>query len=32
MVVQIPGGKIEESCVLKGVMINKDVTHSKMRR
>ena len=30
--VQIPGGEIEESTVLKGVMINKDVTHAKMRR
>ncbi|XP_037939779.1 T-complex protein 1 subunit gamma [Teleopsis dalmanni] len=29
---KIPGGSIEESCVLKGVMINKDVTHPKMRR
>eukprot|EP00042_Codosiga_hollandica_P029776 m.167387 g.167387 ORF g.167387 m.167387 type:complete len:573 (+) comp53168_c0_seq1:407-2125(+) len=29
---KIPGGEIEESCVLKGVMINKDVTHPKMRR
>lgn len=29
---KIPGGAIEESCVLNGVMINKDVTHSKMRR
>ncbi|BFF91630.1 T-complex protein 1 subunit gamma [Drosophila madeirensis] len=29
---KIPGGAIEESCVLKGVMINKDVTHPKMRR
>jgi len=29
---KIPGGAIEESCVLKGVMINKDVTHAKMRR
>jgi T-complex protein 1 subunit gamma len=29
---QIPGGEIEESCVLRGVMINKDVTHAKMRR
>jgi T-complex protein 1 subunit gamma len=30
--VQIPGGEIEESCVLDGVMVNKDVTHPKMRR
>ena len=29
---KIPGGEIEESRVLKGVMFNKDVTHSKMRR
>lgn len=29
---KIPGGSIEESCVLSGVMINKDVTHPKMRR
>jgi len=29
---KIPGGSIDESCVLKGVMINKDVTHPKMRR
>ncbi|KAH8332122.1 hypothetical protein KR074_002482 [Drosophila pseudoananassae] len=29
---KIPGGAIEESTVLKGVMINKDVTHPKMRR
>merc|ERR1719244_1219468 len=29
---KIPGGLIEESCVLDGVMVNKDVTHSKMRR
>lgn len=29
---KIPGGNIEESCVLSGVMINKDVTHPKMRR
>ncbi|XP_075145426.1 chaperonin containing TCP1 subunit 3 [Haematobia irritans] len=29
---KIPGGSIEESCVLKGVMVNKDVTHPKMRR
>lgn len=29
---KIPGGAIEDSCVLKGVMINKDVTHPKMRR
>uniref|UniRef100_A0A0K8TS67 T-complex protein 1 subunit gamma n=1 Tax=Tabanus bromius TaxID=304241 RepID=A0A0K8TS67_TABBR len=29
---KIPGGSIEESYVLRGVMINKDVTHPKMRR
>lgn len=29
---KIPGGSIDESCVLKGVMLNKDVTHPKMRR
>jgi len=29
---KIPGGEIEESRVLKGVMLNKDVTHAKMRR
>lgn len=29
---KIPGGSIDESCVLKGVMLNKDVTHAKMRR
>ena len=29
---KIPGGTIEESEVLQGVMINKDVTHPKMRR
>lgn len=29
---KIPGGSIEDSSVLKGVMINKDVTHPKMRR
>lgn len=29
---QIPGGSIEDSYVLRGVMINKDVTHPKMRR
>lgn len=26
---KIPGGEIEESCVLSGVMVNKDVTHRK---
>ncbi|KAI9659228.1 MAG: T-complex protein 1 subunit gamma [Alyxoria varia] len=29
---KIPGGQIEDSCVLKGVMLNKDITHPKMRR
>nr|XP_033781093.1 T-complex protein 1 subunit gamma [Geotrypetes seraphini] len=29
---KIPGGIIEDSCVLRGVMINKDITHPKMRR
>ncbi|CAG9317801.1 unnamed protein product [Blepharisma stoltei] len=29
---KIPGGDIEESRVLRGVMFNKDVTHPKMRR
>lgn len=29
---KIPGGTLEDSTVLKGVMINKDVTHPKMRR
>uniref|UniRef100_V9KQG5 T-complex protein 1 subunit gamma n=1 Tax=Callorhinchus milii TaxID=7868 RepID=V9KQG5_CALMI len=29
---KIPGGFIHESCVLRGVMINKDVTHARMRR
>lgn len=29
---KIPGGTIEDSAVLKGVMINKDVTHPKMKR
>jgi len=29
---KIPGGEIEDSTVLKGVMFNKDTTHSKMRR
>lgn len=29
---KIPGGSVEESRVLSGVMINKDVTHPKMRR
>jgi T-complex protein 1 subunit gamma len=29
---KVPGGEIEESKVLSGVMLNKDVTHPKMRR
>lgn len=29
---KIPGGELEDSRVLKGVMVNKDVTHPKMRR
>jgi len=29
---KIPGGRIEDSYVLKGIMLNKDVTHQKMRR
>jgi T-complex protein 1 subunit gamma len=29
---KVPGGEIEDSRVLRGVMINKDVTHPKMRR
>lgn len=29
---KVPGGAIEESEVLQGVMINKDVTHAKMKR
>lgn len=29
---KIPGGAIEDSTVLKGVMVNKDVTHPKMKR
>lgn len=29
---KVPGGSIEESCVLSGVMLNKDITHPKMRR
>ena len=29
---KIPGGSIEDSTVLKGVMVNKDVTHPKMKR
>lgn len=29
---KIPGGSIDDSAVLKGVMLNKDVTHPKMSR
>jgi len=29
---KIPGGEIDDCTVLNGVMFNKDVTHSKMRR
>ena len=29
---QVPGGTIEDSRVLDGVMFNKDVTHPRMRR
>ncbi|GAA5835715.1 hypothetical protein JCM11251_007404 [Rhodosporidiobolus azoricus] len=29
---KVPGGEIEDSQVLDGVMLNKDVTHPKMRR
>jgi len=29
---KVPGGEIEQSEVLSGVMLNKDVTHPKMRR
>ncbi|KAI9204733.1 chaperonin Cpn60/TCP-1 family [Polychytrium aggregatum] len=29
---KVPGGEIDESCVLNGIMVNKDVTHPKMRR
>lgn len=29
---KIPGGSVEESKILRGVMLNKDVTHPKMRR
>lgn len=29
---KIPGGSIDDSTVLRGVMLNKDVTHPKMRR
>ncbi|XP_051901697.1 T-complex protein 1 subunit gamma [Pristis pectinata] len=29
---KVPGGFIHDSCVLRGVMLNKDVTHPRMRR
>lgn len=29
---KVPGGEIEQSCVLSGVMVNKDITHPNMRR
>lgn len=29
---KIPGGDLDESCVLDGVMFNKDLVHPKMRR
>ncbi|KAJ6650235.1 hypothetical protein lerEdw1_013487 [Lerista edwardsae] len=29
---KIPGGFIEDSCVLRGIMLNKDITHPRMRR
>ncbi|KAH8089907.1 T-complex protein 1 [Cristinia sonorae] len=29
---KVPGGEIEQSRVLDGVMVNKDITHPKMRR
>jgi len=29
---KVPGGEIEQSCVLRGIMLNKDITHPKMRR
>jgi T-complex protein 1 subunit gamma len=29
---KVPGGEIEDSIVLDGVMLNKDITHPKMRR
>ncbi|GJE91536.1 T-complex protein 1 subunit beta [Phanerochaete sordida] len=29
---KIPGGEIEQSRVLSGIMLNKDITHPKMRR
>lgn len=29
---KIPGGLLNDCCVLEGVMLNKDVTHPQMRR
>jgi T-complex protein 1 subunit gamma len=29
---KIPGGTLEDCCVLDGCMVNKDITHPKMRR
>ena len=29
---KIPGGTIEDSCILRGIMLNKDVLHPKMKR
>ena len=29
---KVPGGEIEQSTVINGIMINKDITHPKMRR
>lgn len=29
---KVPGGEIEDSRVLSGVMLNKDIVHAKMRR
>ena len=29
---KIPGGAVEDSCLLKGAMLNKDIVHPKMKR
>uniref|UniRef100_A0A915D1H0 T-complex protein 1 subunit gamma n=1 Tax=Ditylenchus dipsaci TaxID=166011 RepID=A0A915D1H0_9BILA len=29
---KIPGGSIEDSCIIKGIVINKDIVHPKMKR
>lgn len=29
---KVPGGSLEESCVLDGIMLNKDVVHPRMKR